>query len=149
MPTSMTWRCGAPSGSRATTWSAGCASATGWGARPPTSRAATCGSWPPCLRPLARVETELVVQRGRQPRPKLQRVPVTIAAAPLVVDWQEDVRRRSDGARHQQAVWLVEVRLAGVDQEPWWLLTDRPVETAEDRKSTRLKSSHANISDAV
>jgi DDE family transposase len=92
-----------------------------------------CHLWEiaPHLRPLARVETELVVQRGRQPRPKLQRVPVTIAAAPLVVDWQEEVRRRSDGARHQQAVWLVEVRLEGVDQEPWWLLTDRPVETAE------------------
>jgi hypothetical protein len=92
-----------------------------------------CHLWEiaPHLRPLARVETEMVVQRGRQPRPKLQRVPVTIAAAPLVVDWQEEVRRRSDGARHQQAVWLVEVRLEGVDQEPWWLLTDRPVETAE------------------
>lgn len=83
------------------------------------------------LRPLARVETELVVRRRGQPRPKLQRVPATIAATPLVLDWQEDVRRRSDGAWHAQHLWLVEVRLAEVDQDPWWLLTDRPVETAE------------------
>jgi hypothetical protein len=83
------------------------------------------------LRPLARVETELVVRRRGQPRPKLQRVPATIAATPLVLDWQEAVRTRADGARHEQVIWLVEARLADVDQAPWWLLTDRPVETAE------------------
>jgi Transposase DDE domain len=83
------------------------------------------------LRPLARVETELVVRRQGQPRPKLQRVPATIAAAPLALTWQEEVRTRSDGARHERRLWLVEARLADVDQAPWWLLTDRPVETAE------------------
>src|SRR4029453_5228167 len=31
---------------------------------------------------------------------------------------------------HEQAAWLVEVRLADVRQEPWGLLTDRPGETA-------------------
>jgi Transposase DDE domain len=84
----------------------------------------------PRLRPLADVATELVVQRTGQPRPKLQRVTARIAAAPLALAWQEDVRTRADGARHEQAAWLVEVRLADVAQEPWWLLTDRPVETA-------------------
>jgi hypothetical protein len=83
------------------------------------------------LRPLARVETALVVRRRGQPRPKLQRVPATIASTPLALAWQEAVRTREDGARHEQAVWLVEVRLADVDQAPWWLLTDRPVATAE------------------
>ena len=85
----------------------------------------------PRLRPLARVATELVVQRAGQPQPKLQRVPVTIAAVPLVLSWQEEVRTRADGAQPAQRVWLVAVRLEGVEQEPWWLLTDRPVETAE------------------
>lgn len=85
----------------------------------------------PRLRPLAQVETELVVRRIGQPRPKLQRVPVQIGSVPLVMDWQEDARTRPDGARHTQAVWLVEARLVEVDQHPWWLLTDRPVETAE------------------
>lgn len=82
------------------------------------------------LRPLARVETELVVRRTGQPRAKLQRVPATIAAVPLVLDWQAAVRSQPDGDRHAQAAWLVEVRLEDVDQTPWWLLTDRPVETA-------------------
>jgi hypothetical protein len=85
----------------------------------------------PRLRPLAEVATELVVQRRGQPRPKLQRVTAQIASVSLAVDWQEDVRTQPDGARHTQPLWLVEVRLADVAQAPWWLLTDRPVETAE------------------
>ncbi len=85
----------------------------------------------PRLRPRARVETELVVRKGRQPRPKLQPVTAVIAATPLVVAWQEDVRTRPDGAQHDRAVWPVEVRLEGAHEEPWWLLTDRPVTTVE------------------
>ena len=85
----------------------------------------------PRLRPVAEVATELVVQRRGQPRPKLQRVTAQIASVPLVVDWQEDVRTQPDGTWHRQPLWLVEVRLADVAQAPWWLLTDRPVETAE------------------
>jgi hypothetical protein len=84
----------------------------------------------PRLRPLAQVATELVVQRTGQPRPKLQRVTAHIASVPLMVDWQEDVRTQPDGAWHTQPLWLVEVRPADVAQAPWWLLTDRPVETA-------------------
>jgi DDE family transposase len=99
----------------------------------PRREAPTChlAELAPRLRPLARVATELVVQRVGQPRPKLQRVEAVIAAVPLVLAWQENVRTRPDGARHEQAAWLVEVRLDDVRQEPWWLLTDRPVETAE------------------
>lgn len=41
------------------------------------------------------------------------------------------MRTRADGAQHARAVWLVEVRLEGAHEEPWWLLTDRPVTTAE------------------
>ena len=84
----------------------------------------------PRLRPVAQVATELVVQRPGQPRPKLQRVTAHIASVPLGVDWQEAVRTQPDGAWHTQRLWLVEVRLADVAQAPWWLLTDRPVETA-------------------
>jgi hypothetical protein len=84
----------------------------------------------PRLVPLARVETELVVRKGKQPRPKLQPVTAVVAAGPLVVDYQEDVRTRPDGARRTRQVWLVEVRLEGAHEQPWWLLTDRPVTTA-------------------
>lgn len=86
----------------------------------------------PGLRPLARVETEMVVRKGQQPRPKLQPVTAVVAAVPLVVDDQEAVRTRADGARHTRRVWLVEVRLEGAHEEPWWLLTDRPVTSAEE-----------------
>lgn len=86
----------------------------------------------PRLRPLARVETEMVVRNGQQPRAKLQPVTAVVAAVPLVVAYQEEVRTRADGARHERPVWLVEVRLAGAHEAPWWLLTDRPVTTAEE-----------------
>jgi len=85
----------------------------------------------PRLVPLARVETEMVVRKGKQPRPKLQPVAAAVAAAPLVVDYQEDVRTRPDGERRTRQVWLVEVRLEGAHEAPWWLITDRPVTTAE------------------
>ena len=88
----------------------------------------------PRLRPLAalaEVEAELVVRKTGQPRPKLQPVTVTVAATPLVVPYRQDHRTRPDGAGRRRACWLVEVRLGGVDRPPWWLLTDRPVETAE------------------
>ena len=39
----------------------------------------------PRLAPLARVETTMVVRKGRQPRPKLQPVTAVVAAVPLVV----------------------------------------------------------------
>jgi hypothetical protein len=85
----------------------------------------------PKLVDLAEVEAELVVQKAGQERPKLQPVTATVAAAPLVVAYREGLRTRPDGAARERACWLVEVRLGKVKQEPWWLLTDRPVETAE------------------
>ena len=47
----------------------------------PAAGAPVCHLWELArqLRPLAQVETELVVQRAGQPQPKLQRVPATIA----------------------------------------------------------------------
>ena len=86
----------------------------------------------PRLQPLARVETQMVVRKGQQPRPKLQPVTAVIAAVPLVVSYQEEVRTRADGAQHERQIWLVEVRLEGAHEQPWWLLTDRPVTSAEE-----------------
>ncbi len=56
----------------------------------------------PRLQPLARVATEMVVRKGRQPRPKLQPVTAVVAAVPLVVAYQEEVRTRPDGAQHDR-----------------------------------------------
>lgn len=85
----------------------------------------------PRLRPLAEVAAEMVVRKEGQPRPKLQPVTAAVAAAPLAVRWREGLRTRSPGPEQTRPCWLVEVRLARVAAEPWWLLTDRPVETAE------------------
>ena len=85
----------------------------------------------PGLRPLAEVEAEMVVQKAGQGRPKLQPVTATVAAVPLAVAWRPGLRAAEGGAERGRACWLVEVRLAKVGGEPWWLLTDRPVETAE------------------
>lgn len=83
------------------------------------------------LQPLARVESEMVVRKQGQPRAKLQPVAVTVASASLVLRYQEGARTRGDGAWREQALWLVEARMHGVTEEPWWLVTDRPVTTAD------------------
>jgi hypothetical protein len=85
-------------------------------------------------RELARVETELVVKKRGQRREKLQPVTARIAAVELVVPYREDVRARPDGAAHRQRAWLVLVELANVASEPWWLITDQPVATAEQAR---------------
>lgn len=99
----------------------------------PAADAPTCplATLAPQLGDLAAVAAELVVRKTGQERPNLQPVTATVAAAPLVVTYREDLRSRPDGAERTRACWLVEVRLAKGRQEPWWLLTDRPVETAE------------------
>jgi hypothetical protein len=70
------------------------------------------------------------VRKGKQPRPKLQPVTAVLAAVPLVVTYQEEGRTRADGPPHERQLWLVEVRLEGAHEAPWWLRTDRPVTTA-------------------
>jgi hypothetical protein len=83
------------------------------------------------LQPLAQIAAEMVVQKTGQARPKLQPVTATVAAVPLTVPWRPGLRTWAEGDEQRQLCWLVEVRLERVDQAPWWLLTDRPVETAE------------------
>lgn len=85
----------------------------------------------PKLRPLARVEAEMVVRKVGQPRPKLQPVTATVASTPLLVQWRPGLRTWDEGEEQTKRCWLVEVRLDKVALDPWWLLTDHPVETAE------------------
>jgi hypothetical protein len=82
----------------------------------------------PRLRARARVEAEMVVQKHGQPRPKRQPVTVSVAATPVQVPYHD---RTAGAVTQERACWLVEVRRERVPGEPWWLLTDRPVETAE------------------
>jgi hypothetical protein len=82
------------------------------------------------LRPLARVETTLEVKRGKQVRPKKQPVQVELAACPLHLTYWSNVRRKGQGQLVTREVWLVQVRVLGVDWDPWLLLTDWPVTDA-------------------
>jgi hypothetical protein len=83
------------------------------------------------LRPLARLESEMVVRKGGQAREKLQPVTAVVAACPLVLRYQHAARMAAPGEWRTRSMWLVEVRLGGVTSDPWWLLTDRPVTDAE------------------
>jgi len=84
------------------------------------------------LRPLAQVETELVVRKTGQRREKLQPVSAVVAAVPVVLRYQHAARMTAPGEWRERSIWLVEVRLAGVGTEPWWLVTDHPVTNADE-----------------
>jgi hypothetical protein len=97
----------------------------------PDGTACHLQSLAPDLQPLAQVEAEMVVRKQGQPRPKLQPVFATVASTPLLVRWRPGQRTAHEGKEQTRRCWLVEVRLEKVALEPWWLLTDHPVETAE------------------
>jgi len=84
----------------------------------------------PRLKALARVQAEMVVRKEGQNRPKLQPTTATVSAAPVIVPYRWRPAPGTDEEARERACWLVEVRLARVKAEPWWLITDRPVETA-------------------
>jgi hypothetical protein len=76
---------------------------------------------------LARVETRMEVQRGKQQRPKRQPVEVEIAVCPVRLTYSTGVRRKEQGQKVTKALWLVKVTVPGTTQAPWWLRTDWPV----------------------
>src|SRR5258708_38415860 len=77
---------------------------------------------------LARGETRMEVQRGKQQRPKRQPVGVEIAAGPVRLPYSTSVRRKEQGQKVTKTLWLVKMTVLGTTQAPWWLLTDWPVE---------------------
>ncbi|MFL5591070.1 MAG: hypothetical protein ACJ8DI_25935 [Ktedonobacteraceae bacterium] len=84
------------------------------------------------LRPIARAETSLEVQRGKQACPKKQPVVVDLSACPLRLSYWSNVRRPGGkGQLVTKRVWLVQVVVRGTNWEPWLLLTDWPVENEQ------------------
>lgn len=83
------------------------------------------------LRPYATMQTEMVVTRGRQLRPKAQLVTAHLRACPLRLTYDANVRRAGPVEERQQDLWLVAVQLVGVPLEPWLLITDWPVTDAD------------------
>src|SRR5918998_92145 len=70
------------------------------------------------LRSVGRAETIMVVQRGRQPCPKEQRVPVELWACPIRVRYATNVRRAGAGREVDQTLWLDDVRRPNTKLEP-------------------------------
>jgi hypothetical protein len=81
---------------------------------------------------LAQLETEMVVRTTRQRREKSPPVSAVVAAVPRVLRYQHAARMAAPGEWRERAHWLVEVRLAGVGTEPWWLVNDYPVTNAQE-----------------
>jgi hypothetical protein len=77
------------------------------------------------------VETELVVQKPGQAYAKRQAVAAHIAACAVQVTYQVDVRTKKGGARRRKLAWLVKVTPEASGWDPWWLITDLPVEDAD------------------
>jgi hypothetical protein len=66
-------------------------------------------------------------------------VKVNLLACPLRLTYQTNVRGIRPGWQVTRDVWLVEVRVLGVDWEPWLLLTDWPVEDAPSVQCASLR----------
>lgn len=83
------------------------------------------------LRELAVVETELVVQKQGQAYAKRQAVKTHIAACAVWITYRVNMRTRKDGAQRRKQAWLVKVTPEVTGWNPWWLITDLPVEDAD------------------
>jgi hypothetical protein len=89
------------------------------------------------LKKLAMVRTKQEVPLSDQAHPKRQEEDVEISACSFQLPCERDVRRPTQGSRQtlDKALWLVQVRVLDCPWEPWWLITDWPVETeAEARR---------------
>jgi hypothetical protein len=79
------------------------------------------------MQPLATTRSQMKIRLGSQKRPKMQTVRVQIAACPLALEYDRNVRREGAPDLTCQPLWLVAVTLAKAHCDPWLLLTDRPV----------------------
>lgn len=84
----------------------------------------------PHLRPLATLEAEMAVQMVGQKHRYRQTVTARLSAVAVQLRYSATVDKKRQ--RSRRAVWIVQVQLEGTVHEPWWLISDWPVETAED-----------------
>lgn len=84
------------------------------------------------LTPIGSLAAEMLVQKRGQARPKRQPVTVRLRTCPVQVPITYLPEPGDPEERWEQPCWLVEARLVGTAQEPWWLLTDHPVTTDAD-----------------
>lgn len=97
----------------------------------------------------AKLKTEMEVRLQGQKRPRCQEVVVHVSVVPLRIYDPDDHTRT-------KAVWLVEVKVLGAVEEPWYLLTDWPVVDARSarrcfiryRRRWSVEDTHKFIKDA-
>ena len=82
------------------------------------------------VRPVAELTAEMLVRRRGQRRERRQAVTVRLAAGPVRVPYRPPGAPRYPSARQHKDAWLVRVEVLDVAADPWWLLTDWPVEDA-------------------
>ena len=84
----------------------------------------------PHLCPLATLEAEMEVQMVGQKHRYRQKVTAQMSA--VKVQLRNTITIDKKRQRLNKDVWIVHVQLEGTVHEPWWLITDWPVATAED-----------------
>lgn len=77
------------------------------------------------------IQTTMAVRMIGQPHAKPQPVTAQIAACPVRVTYETNVRRPGPGTTVTRTVWVTVVTLVGTDLDPWVLITDCEVTTAE------------------
>lgn len=83
------------------------------------------------LRKRAVVDTDLVVQKPGQAYAKRQAVKTHIEACAVQITYKVDMRTQKAGAQRRKLAWLVKVTPQDTGWDPWWLITDLPVEDAD------------------
>ncbi len=81
------------------------------------------------LRRQGSVETSMVVRLQGQRYEKRQPVTVALSSCPVRLSYESNVRRPGEGVQLRKQLWLVQVVVRDSHMEPWYLLTDWPVNT--------------------
>jgi hypothetical protein len=76
-----------------------------------------------------KVETVMEVRLHGQKQKKRQVVTVELSSCPVRLSYETNVRRQGEGEKVTRQVWLVKVEVKDSYMEPWYLLTDWPVNT--------------------
>lgn len=81
------------------------------------------------LRKHSSVQTSMVVRLSGQRWEKRQSVLVDLSSCPIRLSYQSNVRRVGEGQQLTKSMWLMRVAVRDSRMEPWYLLTDWPVNT--------------------
>jgi hypothetical protein len=84
----------------------------------------------PHLRPLASMQAKMEVRMIGQPRRYRQQVTAQVSSVKIQLRYEQVVEKKKHA--FSRDVWIVHVQLQGTVHEPWWLITDWPVETEHD-----------------